>query len=79
MSISQFDVLELPSEKLILFIVSTTGDGDIPEGMMKSFWNFMLRRGLSSTSLMDLQFAVLGLGDSSYDKYNAAAGAFGRI
>jgi sulfite reductase alpha subunit-like flavoprotein len=71
-SVSQFDVLDLPTEKLILFIVSTTGDGDMPEGM-KSFWNFMLRRGLSSTSLMDLQFAVLGLGDSSYDKYNAAA------
>jgi sulfite reductase alpha subunit-like flavoprotein len=72
MNIAQFDVLDLPSEKHILFIVSTTGDGDIPEGM-KSFWNFMLRRGLSSTSLADLSFSVLGLGDSSYDKYNAAA------
>ncbi|CAM9822019.1 unnamed protein product [Chrysoparadoxa australica] len=36
-------------------------------------WRFLLRRALPRDSLKGLKFALFGLGDSGYDKYNAAA------
>ena len=71
-SLEDYDVLDLPSETVVLFIVSTTGDGDVPSAM-KSFWKFLLQKQLASDSLKSLKFTVFGLGDSSYEKYNAAA------
>ena len=67
-----YDVTLLPSETCIMFVVSTTGDGEVPTSM-KSFWQFLLRRSLASNSLEKLRVAVFGLGDSSYEKFNAAA------
>lgn len=55
-----------------VFIVSTTGDGEVPSNM-SVFWRFLLRRGLPPDSLDGMRFAVFGLGDSGYAKYNAAA------
>ncbi|XP_055255338.1 NADPH-dependent diflavin oxidoreductase 1 isoform X4 [Moschus berezovskii] len=40
---------------------------------MKSFWRFIFRRSLPSTALCQMDFAVLGLGDSSYTKFNFIA------
>ncbi|XP_016067328.1 PREDICTED: NADPH-dependent diflavin oxidoreductase 1 isoform X1 [Miniopterus natalensis] len=40
---------------------------------MKSFWRFIFRKNLPSTSLCQMDFAVLGLGDSSYAKFNFVA------
>ena len=72
LSIGEYDVARLPSERTIVFVVSTCGDGDVPSAM-KPLWSFLLRKSLSSTSLEQVQFAVFGLGDSSYEKYNAVA------
>ncbi|KXS19357.1 riboflavin synthase domain-like protein [Gonapodya prolifera JEL478] len=52
-----------------VFVCSTTGQGDMPE-TMKSLWTFLLRKKLDSTVLCGLSFAVFGLGDSSYPRYN---------
>ena len=71
-SLDDYDVANLPREKLALFVVSTTGDGDVPSSM-KAFWTFLLRKSLVSNSLANLHVAVFGLGDSSYEKFNAAA------
>ncbi len=68
-SIDEYDHTNLPEESLVIFIVSTTGDGDLPVSM-KSFWNFLMRKSHSTSSLIGLQFSVFGLGDSSYDKFN---------
>jgi len=70
--ISEYDYTQLPSEDLVLFIVSTTGDGEVPQDMRK-FWRFLLRKDLPTNSLSQVQYAVFGLGDSSYVKFNAAA------
>lgn len=67
-----FDILSLPKQKLVIFVVSTSGDGEVPFNM-KAFWNFLLRKGLPSDSLQKMKFAIFGLGDSSYEKFNAAA------
>lgn len=56
----------------MLFLVSTTGDGDPPSSMLK-FWKFLLIKDLANDSLKRLKFSVFGLGDSSYAKFNYAA------
>lgn len=40
---------------------------------MKNFWKFLLRKSLPSNSLEKLNFGVIGLGDSSYAKFNFVA------
>ncbi|XP_075159595.1 NADPH-dependent diflavin oxidoreductase 1 [Haematobia irritans] len=72
LAMDDYHVHELVEEQLVLFVVATTGDGDEPENM-RNFWKFLLRRSLPANSLERLQFACLGLGDSSYAKFNYAA------
>lgn len=67
-----YEINNLIHEKLVIFVCSTTGQGDEPENM-KNFWKFLLRRNLPSNSLNGVQFGVLGLGDSSYTKFNFVA------
>ncbi|CAM9734224.1 unnamed protein product, partial [Ectocarpus fasciculatus] len=57
---------------LAVFVVSTTGDGEVPSNM-STFWRFLLRRGLPKDCLASMRFAIFGLGDSGYTKYNATA------
>ncbi|CAL1525891.1 unnamed protein product [Lymnaea stagnalis] len=64
-----YNIANLIEEQLVIFVCSTTGQGDTPDNM-KNFWKFLLRKELPSSSLKKMQFAVLGLGDSSYQKYN---------
>ncbi|KAG6489958.1 hypothetical protein ZIOFF_051240 [Zingiber officinale] len=71
-SIDRFDVNFLPDENIAVFVVSTTGQGDVPDSM-KVFWKFLLQRRLSNKWLEGLQYAVFGLGDSGYQKYNFTA------
>lgn len=62
----------LITERVVVCICSTTGQGDEPDNM-KLAWKFLLRRELPSNSLENCLFAVLGLGDSSYQKFNFVA------
>jgi sulfite reductase alpha subunit-like flavoprotein len=68
----EYDVMNLPSESLVVMCASTTGQGDAPDNM-RSFWSFLLRKSLRADSLVGTSFAVFGLGDSGYAKYNAVA------
>ncbi len=67
LSLDSYAISELVSEPLVIFVCATTGQGDEPDNM-KKFWRFLLRRNLPNDSLSELQFAVVGLGDSSYQK-----------
>ena len=71
-SLASYDITSLPSEQNVVFVVSTTGDGEVPEGM-KKFWKFLLQKNLGADSLKGVKVAIFGLGDSSYEKYNACA------
>lgn len=72
MPMDKYDVRGLIDEKFVVFVCSTTGQGDEPDNM-KTFWKFLLRKSLPPNSLNTLNFAVLGLGDSSYEKFNFVA------
>lgn len=72
MSMDEYSVENLIDEKLVVFVCSTTGQGTEPDNM-KRFWKFLLRKSLPATSLASLRFAVLGMGDSSYRKFNFVA------
>ena len=42
-STEDYEISNLPTELCVIFIVSTTGEGEVPSAM-KSFWSFLLRR-----------------------------------
>lgn len=67
-----FEVHLLPQQVLMVFVCSTTGQGEEPENM-KKFWRFLLRKDLPRHSLSTVNFGVVGLGDSSYQKFNFVA------
>ncbi|XP_024940273.1 NADPH-dependent diflavin oxidoreductase 1 isoform X4 [Cephus cinctus] len=71
-AMDEYNIEKLISEKLVVFVIATTGQGEPPLNMRRT-WRFLLRKNLPSTSLINVQYAVLGLGDSSYQKYNYAA------
>ncbi|KFB52621.1 AGAP003889-PA-like protein [Anopheles sinensis] len=68
----EYDVSELISERFVVCVCSTYGQGEEPDNM-KRFWKFLLRKSLPSDSLRQVHFAVLGLGDSRYPKFNYVA------
>lgn len=71
-ALDNYNVAGLISESLVVFVCSTTGQGDPPDNM-KNFWRFLFRKSLPAGSLCRLDCAVLGLGDSSYPKFNFIA------
>lgn len=63
---SDFNVSDFSSENLYLIICSTHGEGDLPSGALP------LHNALESESpdLSGIEYAMFGLGDSSYDNYS---------
>ncbi|RKP15214.1 hypothetical protein BJ684DRAFT_7334 [Piptocephalis cylindrospora] len=66
---NDFTGSSLSDETIILFAVATTGQGEEPRNM-KRFWRAMLQRHLSPTLYSHITYAVFGLGDSGYAKFN---------
>uniref|UniRef100_A0A8D2DII6 NADPH-dependent diflavin oxidoreductase 1 n=1 Tax=Sciurus vulgaris TaxID=55149 RepID=A0A8D2DII6_SCIVU len=71
-ALDSYAVANLIREPLVIFVCATTGQGDPPDNM-KNFWRFIFRKNLPSTSLCQMDFAVVGLGDSAYAKFNFVA------
>lgn len=55
-----------------MFVAATCGQGDAPLNMSAN-WRRLLMKDLSDALLANVSVAVVGLGDSSYEKYNFAA------
>lgn len=73
MPMDSYDISkQLIEEEIAIFVCSTTGQGEAPDNMIK-FWKFLLRKDLPTDSLRNLNFGVIGLGDSSYPKFNFVA------
>lgn len=58
----QYDQAKLEKETLLLFIMSTQGEGEFPQNAVK-FYEYLKN---NSIDLNHLSYAVFGLGDSSY-------------
>ncbi|KDQ52353.1 hypothetical protein JAAARDRAFT_184230 [Jaapia argillacea MUCL 33604] len=67
-NMDDYPLEELVSEDLIVFVVSTTGTGIEPRSMTP-LWTMLLRSDLPTDLFEDMQFAVFGLGDTSYEKF----------
>lgn len=72
LAMDDYPLTDLIKEKLVLFVCATTGQGEEPDNM-KHFWSFLLRKSLPPHSLSAISHSVVGLGDSSYLKFNFAA------
>ena len=59
---------ELKQERHLAIVISTQGDGDPPDDA-RGFFDFVT--GKRAPQLPELQYAVLGLGDSSYPQFCA--------
>ncbi|KAI0206460.1 riboflavin synthase domain-like protein [Astrocystis sublimbata] len=66
------ELRDLLRYSLVVFVVSTTGQGDLPKNA-RNFWKRLLRKRLPQGCLRRLKFTTFGLGDSSYIQYNWAA------
>ena len=60
------------NESKVLFICSTTGQGDVPR-TMQPFWKCLMKKGVPNDHFDHLSGYIIGLGDSSYMKYNFVA------
>uniref|UniRef100_A0AC35UAK6 NADPH-dependent diflavin oxidoreductase 1 n=1 Tax=Rhabditophanes sp. KR3021 TaxID=114890 RepID=A0AC35UAK6_9BILA len=72
-SFEDFDMQLLKNKRqIVVFIISTSGQGEMPMAMRIN-WKKLLRKSLATNELENIDFAIFGLGDSSYQKYNFAA------
>lgn len=67
-ALEQIDDIHLMNARRILFVASTTGEGDAPDPAAAFVDRYMARTDLS---LKHLSFAVLALGDSDYSQFCA--------
>ncbi|KAF9570137.1 NADPH-dependent diflavin oxidoreductase 1 [Mortierella alpina] len=68
-AMDDYDRSLLIREHFVVFIASTTGQGEEPDNM-KKFWKFLLRKSHPADALDHMEYTVFGLGDSSYIKFN---------
>merc|ERR1719210_1331949 len=74
LALNDVDISDLQDESKILAIVATAGQGDMPKSAVK-FWEQMetFLETAPPDFLKDTNFAVFGMGDSSYVFFNEAA------
>ncbi|RDA95132.1 hypothetical protein CP533_1865 [Ophiocordyceps camponoti-saundersi (nom. inval.)] len=73
--VQELNAVDLPalvSHRLVIFVVSTFGQGDLPRNALV-FWRKLLRKKLPPECLSQLSFTCFGLGDSTYVNFNWAA------
>lgn len=63
---------EMRKYTVTIIVIATTGQGEFPSNAL-SFWKNLLKKKLPRDFFSGVHYALAGLGDSSYPKYNWAA------
>ncbi|KAK7409560.1 NAPDH-dependent diflavin reductase [Neonectria punicea] len=71
-ALDAIDLNALLQYRLVIFVISTTGQGDMPHNSLV-FWKRLLRKRLPPGCLSTVKYTTFGLGDSTYLKFNWAA------
>jgi sulfite reductase alpha subunit-like flavoprotein len=69
LEMDEFNLEKIFDTEFIIFVCSTHGDGSEPFNMSR-LWMHISSPELPASLLAHLSFAVFGLGDSSYEKFN---------
>lgn len=64
-SLNNFDFSMKNDENIVIIITSTHGNGDSPENAEK-FWKHIKNRKLNNEYFKNMNYIILGLGDSNY-------------
>lgn len=54
-ALDDYNIFETERKQCMIFICSTTGQGEEPENM-KTFWRYMLKKDLTTTLLSNLRY-----------------------
>ena len=77
MAMDNYNMEDLPTEKNVYCVISTAGQGEFPNNakhFMKELHDPLVLKGKGGVGVLKgVNFAVFGLGDSSYFYYNKAA------
>mmetsp|Transcript_117427 Transcript_117427/g.377184 ORF Transcript_117427/g.377184 Transcript_117427/m.377184 type:complete len:1875 (+) Transcript_117427:88-5712(+) len=74
-ALDDFEFDDLPSQKIVVLVVSTCGLGEFPQNC-KNTWLKLQSHDLSMSWLNGVKFCVFGLGDSTYCQFCVAAEGF---
>ncbi len=72
-NVSDYNVRQLKKERILIIVASTHGEGEPPDDAME-FYEFIHSK--KAPKLNELSFAVLGLGDTSYEFFCQTAKDF---
>ncbi|CAJ0961080.1 unnamed protein product, partial [Mesorhabditis belari] len=70
-SFEQLSLESLASERTVVFLIATSGQGEFPTSA-RSLWTCFRQKILPNDYMDKMHFSVVALGDSSYQKYNRA-------
>lgn len=73
MEMDEVDLDELPEHKNILMLCATCGEGDTPKNAATFMEQLTKKDAYPEDHLKGVEFAVFGMGDSSYHEFNEAA------
>ncbi|KAI1714864.1 FAD binding domain-containing protein [Ditylenchus destructor] len=72
MAFDDYDIEMIPQEIFVIFVVATSGQGELPTNMRQNWRRLLSKKLQPNAYLAKVNIAVMGLGDSSYQKYNFA-------
>lgn len=75
--LEEYDPEELAEEPLVIFVTATYGEGE-PTDNAKEFYEWLMSEDRDADMMSSVKFTVFGLGNTTYEHYNAIGRAIDR-